>query len=66
MKRLLTELDRIREVVNIYPPKGKKKKERKQIVLTKLSELQQKILATLELKHESLGDRRHPRETLKN
>lgn len=44
-KRLLQELDSIREVVNIYPSGGKRKAERKQSVLTKTSELQQKIMA---------------------
>lgn len=44
-KRLLQELDTIREVVNIYPSSGKRKTERKQTVLTKTSELQQKIMA---------------------
>lgn len=44
-KRLLHELDTIREVVNIYPRSGKQKTERKQTVLTKTSELQQNIMA---------------------
>ena len=43
-KRLMHELDTIREVVNIYPPTGKQKIERKQTVLTKTSALQQKIM----------------------
>lgn len=46
-KRLLQELDTIREVVNIYPRSGKQQPERQQTVLTKTSELQQKIMAIL-------------------
>jgi len=44
-KRLLHELDTIREVVNIDPRSGKQKTERKQTVLTKTAEVQQKIMA---------------------
>lgn len=50
MKRFLTELRGIREVVNIYPPKGRPKKERRQSVLTKCSEVQEQIQAILDLK----------------
>jgi len=52
MKRILHELDAIREVVNIYLGKGRKKKERKQTVLTKTSELQQKLISVLKIKHD--------------
>jgi transposase len=47
MKRLLGELDAIREVVNIYPRSGNQKVERKQTVLTKTSQLQEQLTATL-------------------
>lgn len=47
MKRLLGELDAIREVVNIYPRSGNQKVERKQTVLTKTSELQEQLMAIL-------------------
>lgn len=50
MTRFLSELDAIREVVNIYPRKRRQKTQRKQSVLTKLSELQERIMAILELK----------------
>jgi len=47
MKRLLSELDGIREVVNIYPRKRRQKAERKQAVLTKMSEIQQQLMTVL-------------------
>ncbi len=58
MKRVLTELDSVREVVNIFPKKGKQKKERKQSILTKMSETQKQILSILSLEafeNEKLG-----------
>ena len=50
MKRILSELDAIREVVNIYPRKRRQKKERRQTVLTKTSELQQNLMSILAIK----------------
>jgi len=55
MKRMLSELDAIREVVNIYPRKRRQKHERKQSVLTKTSELQQQLMSLLALKGEKNG-----------
>lgn len=52
MKRLLTELDDMREVVNIYPRKRRQKTGKKQTVLSKTSELQEKLIAILGLKKE--------------
>ncbi len=52
MKRVLSELDTVREVVNIYPRKRRQKTERKQTVLTKISEVQQKLMSILMLKKE--------------
>lgn len=52
MKRMLSELDAIREVVNIYPRKPKEKKERSQTVLTRTSELQDRLVSILGLKKE--------------
>lgn len=49
MKRLLNELDAIREVINIYPAKGRKKTERVQTTLTKTTELQDNLMSILEL-----------------
>jgi|TARA_B100001971_G_C18226310_1_gene560674 transposase len=49
LKRILTELDAIREVVNFYPRKRRQKIERKQAVLTKTSEIQQQLMKILEL-----------------
>jgi transposase len=51
-KRVLSELDAIREVVNIYPRKRRQKTERKQAVLTKISEVQQQLMSILMLKKE--------------
>jgi len=45
MKRMLSELDGIREVINIYPRKRGQKVGNKQAVLTKQSELQQKLIS---------------------
>ncbi len=55
MKRILSELDAIREVINIYPRKGRQKTERKQTVLTKMSEVQQQLMSILMLKKEENG-----------
>ena len=49
MKRILTELDAIREIVNIYPRKRRQMIERKQVVLTKTSEIQQQLMDILNL-----------------
>lgn len=55
MNRVLSELDAIREVINIYPRKGRQKKDRKQAVLTKLSEVQERLMSILMLKKEENG-----------
>lgn len=49
IKRMLAELDAIREVVNVYPGKRRQKSERRQTVLTKTSELQQQMISILTL-----------------
>jgi transposase len=49
LKRLLSELQEIREIVNIYPARRKGKGERRQTVLSKRNELQERLLATLDL-----------------
>jgi len=49
MKRMLSELNDIREVVNFYPRKRRQKVERKQTILTKTSEVQQKLISILGL-----------------
>jgi transposase len=54
MRRILTELDVIREVVNIYPRKRRQKIERKQAVLTKTSEIQQQLMAILKLNEKNI------------
>jgi transposase len=52
MQRLLAELDEIREVINVYPKKRRQKIERKQTLLSRTSELQEKLIAILGLKVE--------------
>ena len=52
MKRLLAELDNIRQVVNIFPKKGRQKAERQQAILSRTSELQDKLVAVLGLDEE--------------
>jgi len=54
MSRFLSELDAIREVINIYPRKRGRKTTRQQTVLTKTSELQDRILETLGLRKEEI------------
>jgi transposase len=55
MNRLLSELDDIREVVNIYPKKHGQKIARRQSVLSRTSELQDKLIAILRLKEDANG-----------
>jgi len=58
LRRLLSELDGIREVVNLYPKKGKTKHQPQQTVLTRLSSKQQRLIGILGLerqKHHELG-----------
>ena len=54
MSRFLSELDSVREVVNVYPKKRGQKRARQQSVLTKTSELQDRILNILSLKKEDI------------
>jgi transposase len=49
MKRLLSELDGIREVVNVYPRKRGKRASATQTVWSKLSAIQEKLVAIFEL-----------------
>ena len=48
-KRIHSELNAIREVINIYPRTRRKKTERKHVVLSKISELQQQLISILSL-----------------
>ncbi len=52
MKRLLSELDDIRLVVNIYPKKSRKKQACNQPVFSRTSELQDRLMGILKLKDE--------------
>lgn len=51
MKRILQELNEIREVINIYPRKRGKKTEKRQSVLSKLSDIQGQLMSILQLNH---------------
>jgi transposase len=55
MARLLSELDDLRQVINIYPKKRCQKIQRTQSVLTKTSELQENLMAILHLRKEENG-----------
>jgi len=55
MKRLITELDSIREVVAVYPRKKRQKTERKQTMLTKTSDIQQQLRDILKLDEKELS-----------
>jgi len=50
MKRVLTELGDISEVINVYSKKRTQKKEKKQVVMSKTSELQDKLVDILGIK----------------
>jgi len=55
MKRTLEALNNIREVVNVYPKKKKNKSNPVQTVLSKLSELQKKLIFILGLNKENIS-----------
>ena len=50
MKRLLRELEGIREVVNVYPRKRGQRTGRQQTVLTRTNEIQDRLLSILALR----------------
>lgn len=52
MKRMLAELDAVKEVVIIYPRKRNTKQERQHTVLSRTSELQDSLLSILAIKRE--------------
>jgi transposase len=58
LNRLLSELDAIREVINVYPKRRQSAQPPQQTVLTRRSEVQQRLVSILELegeKHQELG-----------
>jgi transposase len=58
LRQLLSELDGIREVINLYPKKGKTKDQPQQTVLTRVSSRQERLIKILSLdreKHQELG-----------
>jgi hypothetical protein len=56
MPRFPAKLDAIREVITVYPKKWGKKAARRQTILTRTSELQDRILTILRLNKEKDGD----------
>jgi len=58
LRRLLSELDGIREVINVYPKKGRTKHPPQQTALTRTSPRQQRLVEIVGLeqeKHQKLG-----------
>ncbi|HSQ57765.1 MAG TPA: hypothetical protein VLM40_18730 [Gemmata sp.] len=58
LRRLVSELDGIREVINVYPKRGRSKHLPQQTVLTRMSRRQQRLVEILRLeseKHHQLG-----------
>ena len=58
LRGLLAELEGIREVINIYPKRGRSKHQPQQTVLTQMSQRQQRLVEILGLeseKHHELG-----------
>jgi transposase len=53
LPRLLTELDGVREVMTILPRQRRQKSEPQRTVLTKTSELQQRLLAILDMERKT-------------
>ncbi len=51
-KRVLRELNGIREIINIYPEKRRQKTERRQTVLSKISDVQRQLMSILMLDEE--------------
>ena len=49
MQRMLGELESIREVINVFPRKRSRKVSRRQTVLTKTSEVQDRLMDIFEL-----------------
>lgn len=57
MKRMLSELNAIKEILLLYPRKRRAKQSRQQTVLSKTSELQQSLLSILEVTQENVAVR---------
>ena len=56
LRRLLSELDDIREVINLYPKQRKAAKMRQQTVLTRMSKVQKRLVEILGLEREGEGE----------
>jgi transposase len=58
LRRLLSDLDGIREVINLYPRRGKSQSQPRQTVLTRMSARQERLVEILGLErenHQELG-----------
>jgi transposase len=56
MRRLLSQLEDIREVINLYPKRRKAAKMPQQTVLTRMSKVQKRLVKILGLEHEGEGE----------
>src|SRR5271157_2383800 len=56
MGRLLSQLEDIREVINLYPKRRKAAKMRQQTVLTRMSKVQKRLVEILGLEREGEGE----------
>ena len=54
--RLLSQLEDIREVINLYPKRRKAAKMRQQTVLTRMSKVQKRLVDILGLEREGEGE----------
>jgi hypothetical protein len=56
LRRLLSQLEDIREVINLYPKRRKAAKMRQQTVLTRMSKVQKRLVEILGLERERGGE----------
>ena len=56
MGRLLSQLEDIREVINLYPKRRKAAKMRQQTVLTRMSKVQKRLVEILGLERKGGGE----------
>ena len=55
-RRLLSQLEDIREVINLYPKRRKAAKMRQQTVLTRMSKVQKRLVVILGLERKGEGE----------
>ena len=56
MGRLLSQLEGIREVINLYPKRRKAAKMQRQTVLMRMSKIQKRLVEILGLEREGEGE----------